>query len=297
MPANQDQVDFWNGKMGHEWVVLQERMDANLSAIHDALMRFAAPKPGEAVLDIGCGTGTTSMALADAVGSQGRVFGIDISRTMLALAAERGQGRANLSFAEADASRATFQPEYDLLFSRFGVMFFDDPIGAFANLHRALKPGGRLAFVCWRTPPENAWASAPIAAAKPFLPDAPPPDPLAPGPFAFADPQRILSILTDVGFHFVETREFDGVMDMGKDLDQAAAYTLRIGPLARAAAELDDVTKAKIAGGEGCTRPLHTRRWQHRPTGGLLAGRRANLSLWRSTSAARRPEPTCACSQ
>src|ERR1700753_562937 len=119
MPANQDQLDFWNGRMGNEWVVLQERMDANLSAIHDALMPFAAPKEGEAVLDIGCGTGTTSLALADAVGPQGRVFGIDISRTMLDLARQRGQGYANLSFAEADASQVAFQPDYDLLFSRF----------------------------------------------------------------------------------------------------------------------------------------------------------------------------------
>jgi SAM-dependent methyltransferase len=246
MPANQDQLDFWNGRMGHEWTVLQERMDKNLSAIHDALMPFAAAVAGEAVLDIGCGTGTTSMALADAVGPQGRVTGIDISKQMLALARQRGQGRANLDFLEVDASQAAFQPEYDLLFSRFGVMFFDDPVGAFANLHRALKPGGRLAFACWRTPPENPWASAPIAAARPFLPDAPPPDPDAPGPFAFADPQRILSILSDVGFHYVETGKFDSVMDMGRDLDQAASHTLRIGPLARAAAELDEAAKTKI---------------------------------------------------
>jgi SAM-dependent methyltransferase len=186
------------------------------------------------------------MALADAVGPLGRVIGIDISEPMLALARQRGQGRANLTFAKADASQAAFKPEHDLLFCRFGMMFFDDPVGAFANLHRALKPSGRLAFACWRTPPENPWASAPIAAARPFLPDVAPPDPDAPGPFAFADPQRILSILSDVGFHFVETSKFDGVMDMGADLDQAAAYTLRIGPLARAAAELDDATKARI---------------------------------------------------
>jgi SAM-dependent methyltransferase len=246
MPANQDQVDFWNGRMGQEWVALQAPMDGYLSAIHEALMPSAAPKPGEAVLDIGCGTGTTSLALADAVGASGRVTGIDISRIMLALAKQRGQGRANLSFAEMDASQAPFQPEYDLLFSRFGVMFFDDPVGAFANLHRALKPGGRLAFACWRAPPENPWASAPIVAAKPFLPDAPPPDPYAPGPFAFADPQRILSILTDVGFHDVETRRFDGLMNMGTDLDEAAAYTLRIGPLAIIAPTLEDAVRAKV---------------------------------------------------
>jgi SAM-dependent methyltransferase len=247
MPANQDQLDFWNGRMGHEWTVLQERMDANLSAVHDALMPFAAAQAGEAVLDIGCGTGTTSMALADAVGAQGRVTGIDISKEMLALARQRGQGRTNLDFLELDASQGPFQPEYDLLFSRFGVMFFDDPAAGFTNLHTAVRPGGRIAFACWRSPPENAWASAPLAAAKPFLPEAPPPDPLAPGPFAFADAGRIENVLTAGGFRNLHIQKFDGVMDVGRDLDQAAAFTLRLSPMARVAAELDDPTKARIA--------------------------------------------------
>ena len=246
MPANQDQVDFWNGRMGHEWVVLQERMDANLSAIHQALMPFAAPKAGEAVLDIGCGTGTTSLALAEAVGPKGRVTGLDVSREMLGLARQRGQGRSNLNFVESDASQTAFQPDYDLLFSRFGVMFFDDPAAGFANLRKAAKPGGRIAFVCWRTPQENLWASAPMAAAKPFLPEMPPPDPLAPGPFAFADAGRVRAILEQAGLKNARLEKFDGVMDMGRDLDLAAAHTLRIGPVARATAELDDLTKTKI---------------------------------------------------
>jgi SAM-dependent methyltransferase len=247
VPANQDQVEFWNGRVGLEWTVLQERMDACLSAIHATLMDFAAPRAGEAVLDIGCGTGTTSMGLAYAVGPLGRVNGIDISRTMLELARRRGQGRANLTFMEADASQSSFKPEHDLLFSRFGVMFFDDPAAAFANIRMAAKPGGRIAFVCWRTPPENLWASAPVAAAKEFLPETPPPDPLAPGPFAFADAGRIEAILGAGGFRDIDIRKFDRGMDMGCDLDRAAALTLRVGPLARAAAELDDATKARIA--------------------------------------------------
>jgi len=246
MPANQDQVDFWNGRMGHEWVVLQERMDANLSAIHQALMPFAAPKAGEAVLDIGCGTGTTSMALADAVGPKGRVTGLDVSREMLGLAKQRGAGRANLNFVESDASQAAFQPEYDLLFSRFGVMFFDDPAAGFANLRQAARPGGRIAFVCWRTPQENLWASAPMAAAKPFLPDMPPVDPLVPGPFAFADADRIRAILEQAGFKDTRIEKFDGVMDMGRDLDLTAAQMLRIGPVARATADMDEAAKAKV---------------------------------------------------
>src|SRR5215469_1526425 len=246
MPANQDQLEFWNGRVGQEWTVLQERMDALLSAIHAALMGFAAPRAGEAVLDVGCGTGTTSMALADAVGPKGRVTGIDISKPMLGMARQRGQGRANLAFIEADASQAAFQPEHDLLFSRFGVMFFDDSGAAFANLRMAGKPGGRIAFVCWRSPQENLWATAPVAAAKEFLPEMPPPDPLAPGAFAFADPGRMEAILGAGGFRNIAIRKFDGAMDMGRDLDQAATLTLRVGPLARAAAELDDAAKTRI---------------------------------------------------
>ena len=247
MPANEDQTKFWNEKAGRDWTELQARMDQNLSRIHAALMAFAGAQPGETVLDIGCGTGTTSLALADAVGPDGKVLGIDISEPMLTLAESRGLGRGNLGFELADASAHVFAQQFDLLFSRFGVMFFEDPIGAFANLHRAVKPGGRLAFVCWRTPPENPWAFAPLGAARLLLPPQEAPDPNAPGPFAFADPQRILSILSDVGFHNVETSPFDGVMPMGSDIDVVAAQTLRIGPLARAAAEADDDTRARIA--------------------------------------------------
>lgn len=246
MPANQDQLDFWNGKMGHEWTVQQTLLDAYLSPIHDALMPFAAPMPGEAVLDIGCGTGTTSLALADAAGRGGRVTGIDIAREMLGLARQRGGGRANLSFAEVDASQALFRPEYDLLFSRFGVMFFDAPAAAFANLRKAARAGGRLAFVCWRTPPENPWASAPIAAARPFLPEMPALDPLAPGPFAFADTDRIGAILGEAGFRDIRIQKFDSTMDLGADLDEAAAANLRIGPLAIIAPTLDEATRGRV---------------------------------------------------
>lgn len=246
MTANEDQIKFWNEKAGRDWTELQTRMDTNLSGAHAAIMAWAGARDGDAVLDIGCGTGTTSMALADAVGSTGRVFGVDISQPMLDLAKSRGAGRDNLVFERADASVQAFAPDYDLLFSRFGVMFFDDPIGAFANLHRAVKPGGRLAFVCWRTAPENPWASAPLAAARPLLPEQPAPDPYAPGPFAFSDPQRVLSILTDVGFHDVEIEKYDGVMPMGRDLDVTAEQTLQIGPLSRAVGEADPATRARI---------------------------------------------------
>ena len=244
MTANEDQIKFWNEKAGQNWTVLQERMDANLADIGDAVLAFAGAKPGEVVLDVCCGTGATTLALARA---GAKVTGLDISKPMLDLARSRAiQAGLDISFIEADASAYAFQPEFDLIFSRFGVMFFDDPIGAFANLHKALKPGGRLAFVCWRTAPENLWASTPLAAARPFLPEQPAPDPNAPGPFAFADPQRVLSILTDVGFHHVETSKYDGVMRMGRDSAAIAAQTLQIGPLSRAVGEADEATREKI---------------------------------------------------
>jgi SAM-dependent methyltransferase len=247
MPANEDQIRFWNDKAGQDWTDLQERMDANLSGIHEALMAFAAPAPGMAILDVGCGTGTTSMALARIAGPRGRVMGVDISRSMLGLARQRAeQAGLTIVFAEADAAVQRFAPEHDLIFSRFGVMFFDDPAAAFANMKTALKPGGRLAFVCWRTPPENPWASAPLAAARPFLPEQPPPDPLAPGPFAFADPGRVKDILAKAGFGEVTMDKYDGVMAMGRDIGGVAAQTLRIGPLSRAIGEADQTSRAKI---------------------------------------------------
>jgi SAM-dependent methyltransferase len=247
MPANDDQIRYWNERAGQDWVALQARMDANLSGISGAVLAFAAAKPGEAVLDIGCGTGATTLALADAVGPAGRVSGVDVSQPMLDLARKRTSGRATIALTLADASAAPFRPEQDLLFSRFGVMFFDHPASAFANLRTALKPGGRLAFVCWRSPAENPWASVPLQAAKPFLPEQPPPDPLAPGPFAFADAGRVRAILAEAGFSAPRIEKYDGPMRMGRDPDEVAAQTLRIGPLARAAAELDAATREKIA--------------------------------------------------
>ena len=224
MPANEDQIKFWNEK-GRDWTELQDRMDANLSGAHAAVMAYAAAQSGENVLDIGCGTGQTSLALADAVGPRGRVTGVDVSQPMLGLARRRAEGRTNASFTLADASVQPFKPEFDLLFSRFGVMFFDDPIAAFANLHSGLKPGGRLAFVCWRTAPENLWAAAPLMAARALLPEQPPPDPLAPGPFAFANAQRIRDVLAG-GFwrHLISRNR------MASWLWAAMSYNLWIGP-------------------------------------------------------------------
>src|ERR1700761_2874344 len=135
MTANAGQIEYWNGAPGEKWVKNQAVMDASLADATAALFPLAAIRPGERVLDIGCGSGQTSLKAADAVGAGGQVLGVDISKPLLALARQRAEGRANLRFLEADAATRGFAPEHDLLLSRFGVMFFDDPPSAFANIH------------------------------------------------------------------------------------------------------------------------------------------------------------------
>lgn len=267
MSGNADQIEFWNGPAGQHWAELQETMDRTLGAIHEAVITFAAAKSGEHVVDIGCGSGTTSFALSDAVGPSGQVTGIDISKPMLDLARRRAAAMGKpVAFVEGDASVFPFSTSADLVFSRFGVMFFDAPAKAFENIHRALKPSGRLAFVCWRTPQENRWASEPLMAARPFLPEQPPADPLAPGPFAFADPDRVKLILTEAGFRNVRVEPLDTVMRLGNSLDGATQQMLTVGPLSRAVGEADEATRAKVAvavrevlakyaGAEGVTPP------------------------------------------
>lgn len=244
---NEQQVEYWNGPGGERWAQLQDGIDRNLGHITQAFLPFVGARPGDRVVDIGCGCGTLSLTLALQVRPDGSVAGIDISRPMLAVARARAQAaNADITFIEADASAYDFQPSNDLVVSRFGVMFFADPVAAFANIRNSLVRDGRLAFVCWRSYPENIWASLPMDAADALLPPQEPQDPLAPGPFAFADGIRIEKILAGAGFHAIRIQKFDGTMDMGATPQDAANDALSIGPLARAAAELDDKRRAAI---------------------------------------------------
>ncbi|HVU20945.1 MAG TPA: class I SAM-dependent methyltransferase [Rhizomicrobium sp.] len=243
MTANAEMIEYWNGPVGERWARLQETIDASLSEIQKAVMTFADPRPRERVLDIGCGAGTTTYALAKAVGKEGSVTGVDISEPMLAVARGRGIG---VNFRKADAATHLFHPTHDLVFSRFGVMFFDDPPRAFANIKKAIKPHGRLAFVCWRDVKENLWASLPMGAARDLVPPQPPADPLAPGPYAFASADRLRDIFARAGYRELLIEPLDTVMNLGATLDDAAEQVLNIGPLARAATGLDDSMRDKI---------------------------------------------------
>jgi SAM-dependent methyltransferase len=243
MTSNAEQIEYWNGPVGERWAKLQETIDASLAEISAAVMKFADPRPRERVLDIGCGAGTTTYALAKAVGNEGSVTGVDISEPMLAVARARGRG---VNFRKSDAAVHLFHATHDLVFSRFGVMFFDDPARAFANIKKAIKPHGRLAFVCWRDVKENLWASTPIAAAHDLVPPQPPADPYAPGPYAFADSERLIGFLGKAGYRDIRVEALDTVVNLGATPDDAATQALNIGPLARAATGLDDATRDRI---------------------------------------------------
>ena len=175
------------------------------------------------------------------------------SRQRLAVARERAATYAIAPrFELGDASTYPFEAEsFDLLFSRFGVMFFADPTAAFAHLRRAAKPGGRLAFVCWRSFPENEWMSAPLNVAMEHFGEMEQTDPNAPGPFAFADPHRTSGMLKNAGFKNVAIEPFDTHVQIGnpdhEPLTSAVEFVMRVGPLSRQLKEADDALRAKVA--------------------------------------------------
>jgi len=246
MSLNQAQIDYWNGAQGERWAKYQNEMDRNLADSAEAALKLAKAKPGERVLDIGCGSGGTSLLLADAVGPSGAVTGVDVSQPMLKLARSRTQAK-NIRFIEADAATYSFQPEFDLIFSRFGVMFFVDPVSAFANIRKGAHGRARLAFICWRGVKENEWASLPYRIAQPFLPEQPVVDPYAPGPFAFADAARLRGILESAGFREIQIEPFQGFMNLGQVPAEAAFQSTNLmGPTSRALRNADEATRARV---------------------------------------------------
>ncbi|MGE5185580.1 MAG: class I SAM-dependent methyltransferase [Acidobacteriota bacterium] len=240
---NTGQIEYWNGPAGQRWAAKHERMDKSLARVTEALLQAAAPLPGERVLDIGCGVGTTTLEIARRTGA--RVLGIDVSAPMLAVARARAAEHPDIELVEADAATHDFQKEFELAFSRFGVMFFADPVAAFSNLHRALVPGGRIAFACFRALSENAWARVPLDAARDFV-QAKPADPNAPGPFAFAGSGRVRDILARAGFREIRVERHDTEMFMGADLVEASERALESGPLSRLIGDVDRDTREQI---------------------------------------------------
>ncbi len=242
--SNAAQIEYWNTKAGETWAQFQQELDRQVKPLGVAAMDVLCPGEGEHIIDIGCGCGQTSLALAARVGPTGSVVGVDISEPMLDVALHRPRSAdLQVAFRKLDAQTGDLgHGFFDAAFSRFGVMFFSDPVTAFANIRASLKPDGRLAFVCWRPLNENPWMRVPLQAALPLLPPVAPPDPTAPGPFAFADPSRVRSILADSGYDSVTLNPFDADIG-GGDLEQTLKLALRVGPLGRALREHPSLTE------------------------------------------------------
>jgi SAM-dependent methyltransferase len=231
----QAQRAFWNSEATRRWVTEQTRIDRMMTEVTDAALAAAAPRPGENVLDLGCGTGTTTLRLADAVRPTGRVLGIDISEQQLALARQRvAAAEANVELVLDDAATHDLAAEsFDLGFTRFGVMFFADPVAAFHNIRRAMKLSGRLLLAVFRSGAENPWATAVVAAIGHLVPPPPLPGPEDPGPFSWSDTARVKRILNGAGFGEVVLTPLDLSFHLGANAHEAAEFATFVGQGAR----------------------------------------------------------------
>jgi SAM-dependent methyltransferase len=246
--GNTGQIAYWNGPIGEIWAKEQEKRDRDHAELTQAGLALAAPQPGERALDVGCGSGTTTILLAQRVAPGGEAVGIDLSAPMLALARRRAAERDICArFIQADATDHGFEPHsFDLMFSQFGVMFFADPVSSFRNIHKAMKDSGRLVFVCWRAPFENPWSAVPESAARPLLPPAAPSAADAPGRYSFANPDRVKSVLLQAGFHDVGIEKTDTRIHLGNTPEEAASSSIDSGPLLRTLADVDEATRSKV---------------------------------------------------
>lgn len=249
--ANAAQAHHWNHEAGPSWVVRQAQLDRMLEPLGESALAAAHPSAGERVVDIGCGCGATTIALAERVGPTGRVLGIDISEPMLARAQERCSdlGLANVELLCADAQRAAIPRGHDVAFSRFGIMFFEDPVAAIDNIGRGLRKDGRLAFVCWQERARNPWMGIPMAIALQHVPPPPPLPADAPGPYAFADRDRVAGILSDAGFVdvVIDSLEHDLLVGGASNLDDAAAFAVDSGSVRTLLRDADDEARRLAA--------------------------------------------------
>ena len=245
--TNQAQADFWEAA-GPVWRREQEQLDAQISEHGLEAMDMLAPRAGETIIDIGSGTGTSTFQLAERVGDGGQVIGCDISSTMCDAARARAAslGVTNVEFVAADAHTHSFDPSADAVYSRFGVMFFGDPKGAFANIRTALKPGGRLGFACWQSPMANPWITKPLEAVRQHMEVPFGTDPRAPSPFAFADPEWVREVLAAGGFEDVALKPFEAKAYLGGDLDSAVQFVLGINPMTAGLAERDPELATRV---------------------------------------------------
>ena len=244
--ANDEQAQLWNGPSGQSWVAAQSLLDRAFRPFEDRLVEAASTGPHRRVLDIGCGTGSTTLAVARRLGAASRCVGVDISEPMLALARTRGAHEGSpAEFIRADAQTYPFEAGiFDLVVSRFGVMFFDDPVRAFANVRRASANGAELRCIAWRGAADNPFMTTAERAAAPLLPALPARQPDAPGQFAFANPTRVHGILAESGWSGIDIQAID--VECAFPAEALTSYFTRLGPVARVLQEVDDETRARV---------------------------------------------------
>jgi SAM-dependent methyltransferase len=245
----EDQRALWNGRAGDAWVDNQALLDQMFRPIEELLVAVVAAgtsPEARAVLDVGCGTGVTTLAVARLPGAAGRCTGADISEPMIALARRRAEAEGTgARFVVADAQTHPFEPaSFDAFISRFGVMFFEDPIAAFANLRRAARPGAILRCIAWRSAADNPFMTTAERAIAPLVPNLPPRKPDGPGQFAFADAPRVRAILEGGGWSDVDLAP----LDIPCAFPEAAlnSYLTRLGPLGLVLPTLDEPTRARV---------------------------------------------------
>jgi SAM-dependent methyltransferase len=248
--VNANQIAEWNAASGEKWVRHQVRMDALYAEYEKRVIVAAELRPGEAVIDIGTGCGAVALEAGRAVGSGGTVLGVDISAPMLARAETRARDEAlpHVRFELVDVQTGALgQSKYDVAVSRFGVMFFDDPVAAFENIRGALRSTGRLAFACWQTTTQNPWVML-VSATLSGLLELPSMDSSeAPGPFAFADPARVRGVLKTSGFSSVEVAPLRVPLWLGQTAEEAAQQLVLLGPASRALSKADESVKQRAA--------------------------------------------------
>lgn len=244
--TDDEQATLWNGLGGRAWVEAQEVLDQIFKPFEDLLVKAVSSGPGGRVLDVGCGTGNTTLAVARLLGAKGRCIGIDVSEPMIAAARARAERESSpASFIRANAQIHAFEPEsFDMIISRFGVMFFDNFVRAFANLRRAAKEAAELRLIAWRSAAENPFMTTAERAAAPLLPNLPARRPDAPGQFAFADRRRVHSILEESGWADIDIRPIDITCTLPEE--KLVPYLSRVGPAGRCLQELDDRTRTRI---------------------------------------------------
>ena len=239
--ANEEQKRIWNEVNAPRFFAIRDALETALAPFGRAAIDALAAAQGDSALDVGCGFGAATADLASRVGPSGHVLGIDLCEPFLAAA--RSEAPGNVRYLCADAQSAVFEAPFDLCFSRFGVMFFDDPPAAFANLRRALRPGGRFAAAVWASPQRNAWVEVPLRAVTAYLP--PPAPTSGPGPFSLADPAALERLLQRAGFSQPRVALLSSPYFAGATVEAAAVLLLQVGPAAAALRDAADAERLR----------------------------------------------------